>query len=88
MLLLAGLQDEVVPKEHMRELWEMVAPWGGGKHALGLSKYLEFEYGTHSELRRILVVSFFLLLMTADDTCLQPGYWAAVASFISGLHSS
>jgi len=56
--MLSGARDEVVPKEHMRALWEIVAKRGetktsGGKEfKVGLenAKFKEFEYGTHSKL--------------------------------------
>jgi hypothetical protein len=56
--MLSGARDEVVPKEHMRLLWEIVAKRGemktsGGKEfkvGLERAKFKEFEYGTHSKL--------------------------------------
>ncbi|KIP05743.1 hypothetical protein PHLGIDRAFT_36294 [Phlebiopsis gigantea 11061_1 CR5-6] len=102
VLMLSGVKDEVVPREHMQGLWELVrrreaGPLAGvrgkGGQVAGvesvpgdagaldgkpgvrvavedvrtLSKYVEFEEGTH------------------NDTCVQPGYWAAVAEFIASL---
>ena len=54
--MLSGAKDEIVPKEHMRALWEAVAKRGekktpGGKEyktGLERAKYMEFEDGTHS----------------------------------------
>lgn len=56
ILMLSGLQDEVVPKEQMRTLFEAFAKRGekttsGGKeYKTGVehTKYLEFPDGGHS----------------------------------------
>jgi hypothetical protein len=56
ILMLSGVADELVPKEHMRALWEVVARRGetktpgGVEFSKGLerAKYLEFEHGGHS----------------------------------------
>lgn len=79
ILMLSGASDELVPKEHMRALWEVVAKRGekkkpnGSEYKTGLerAKYIEFESGHH------------------NDTCVQPGYWTAIAEFITSLgHAS
>ena len=57
ILMLSGLQDEIVPKTHMLALWEAVARRGeqkkgnGSEFKVGLerAKYIEFEDGSHSE---------------------------------------
>lgn len=57
ILMLSGVKDEVVPREHMQELWGIVQKRGAGQNAaasevetgLKKSKYVEFENGTHSE---------------------------------------
>jgi len=75
ILMLSGAADQLVPKEHMRALWEVVAQRGqkktpsGVEYKVGLerAKYMEFEYGGH------------------NDTCVQTGYWSAVADFIASL---
>ncbi|KAJ7438316.1 Alpha/Beta hydrolase protein [Mycena galericulata] len=75
ILMLSGVADELVPKEHMRTLWEVVARRGetktpgGVEFSKGLerAKYMEFERGGH------------------NDTCVQPGYWTAVADFVAAL---
>ncbi|KAJ7148762.1 Alpha/Beta hydrolase protein [Mycena crocata] len=75
ILMLSGVADELVPKEHMRALFEVVARRGEAKtpggsdlsKGLERAKYMEFELGGH------------------NDTCVQPGYWAAVADFIADL---
>jgi hypothetical protein len=59
--MLSGARDDLVPKEHMRVLWEAVAKRGekktaGGKeYKVGLerAKYMEFEAGGHSKLRAL-----------------------------------
>ena len=89
--MLSGAKDEIVPKEHMRALWEAVAKRGekktpGGKEyktGLERAKYMEFEDGTHS-------VSLFVIRrrdsrIFLDDTCVQTGYWTAVADFVASL---
>ena len=56
--MLSGASDDLVPKEHMRVLWEAVAKRGekkkvnGSEYKIGLerAKYMEFEHGGHSTL--------------------------------------
>jgi abhydrolase domain-containing protein 13 len=56
ILMLSGAKDEIVPKDHMRRLWEVVAKRGekkklnGSEYKTGLerAKYIEFENGSHS----------------------------------------
>jgi len=75
ILMLSGVKDELVPKGHMRALWEAITKRGEKNKAngseyktgLGRTKYVELEHGTH------------------NDTCAQPGYWTAVAEFMSSL---
>jgi hypothetical protein len=55
--MLSGAMDQLVPKEQMLALWEIVARLGekktpGGiefKTGLERAKYMEFEYGGHSK---------------------------------------
>jgi len=64
MLLLSGVMDEVVPREQMQALWEVVGRRQGVKAAEGegdnetkengqvgegRSKFVEFAMGTHSK---------------------------------------
>ena len=64
--MLSGLKDEIVPKEHMRRLWEVVAKRGekkklnGSEYKTGLerAKYIEFENGSHSTLFFLFFYSF------------------------------
>ncbi|KJA22504.1 hypothetical protein HYPSUDRAFT_40881 [Hypholoma sublateritium FD-334 SS-4] len=77
VLMLSGARDDLVPREHMRALWEAVArrgekrTAGGVEYKVGLerARYVEFEGGGH------------------NDTCTQPGYWSAVSDFIASLGS-
>ena len=63
--MLSGLKDDLVPKEHMRALWEAVAKRGekktsgGSEYKVGLerAKYMEFENGGHSEWWRCMFFS-------------------------------
>jgi len=94
ILMMSGARDEMVPKEHMRTLWEAVAKRGekktrGGKeYKVGLerAKFMEFEFGDHSQYfqfvpcRRLLADAHF---GPPDDTCVQTGYWPAVADFVA-----
>jgi hypothetical protein len=67
ILMLSGAKDEVVPKEHMQALWEVVARRGekkklnGSEYEIGLkrAKYMEFEDGTHSKLDDLMPGVFF-----------------------------
>lgn len=91
--MLSGLQDEVVPKEQMKGLWEIVkkrrkgASATSGKindtlHEDGESKTEEVTDG----IGKSRFVEFEN--GTHNDTCVQPGYWHAVAEFIASLGAS
>ncbi|OAX36782.1 alpha/beta-hydrolase [Rhizopogon vinicolor AM-OR11-026] len=76
ILMLSGVLDEVVPREHMQELWQIASRRQGSKLSdmsviseigNGKSKFIEFEAGHH------------------NDTCVQQGYWTAVADFMTSL---
>ncbi|KAG1864524.1 alpha beta-hydrolase [Suillus tomentosus] len=79
ILMLSGVRDEVVPREHMQELWQIVSRRQGTKSSdtgnksdipevgNGKSRFLEFEGGHH------------------NDTCVQQGYWTAVTDFVTSL---
>ncbi|KAG1814762.1 Alpha/Beta hydrolase protein [Suillus subaureus] len=79
ILMLSGVRDEVVPREHMQELWEIASRRQGTKSSgtgnksdisevgNGKSRFLEFDGGHH------------------NDTCVQQGYWTAVADFVASL---
>lgn len=83
ILMLSGVQDEVVPREHMQELWEIITRRQGTKVQAdrepkanvteigsGKSKFVEFPGGAH------------------NDTCVQQGYWIEVAEFMTSLSRS
>lgn len=91
ILMLSGQQDEVVPAEHMKELWDIAKSRSSSQDVkaseieLGIkySKFIEFAKGTHSkDLIDYFVPRFFIML---DDTCVQEGYWKAVADFVASL---
>jgi hypothetical protein len=71
ILMLSGVKDELVPKEHMQRLWEVVAKRGekkklnGSEYKTGLerAKYIEFEYGTHSKLS-FMLFGFSIMFLT------------------------
>ena len=74
MLMLSGAKDEVVPKDHMRRLWEVVAKRGekkklnGSEYKTGLerAKYIEFESGSHSTFRIFFL--WFLVFSYINQT--------------------
>jgi len=95
--MLSGMKDDLVPKEHMRALWEVVAKRGekktpsGSEYKVGLerAKFMEFENGGHSKWRFSHPLNLYLNTAPfEDDTCVQTGYWPAVADFIASLGSS
>lgn len=103
ILMLSGARDEVVPAEHMKELWDIVQKRtlaGQGSETEteqegktvheargrgGYSKFVEFEWGTHSKCFEMAHVIVVMLTFLIDDTCVQPGYWQAVSQFINKL---
>lgn len=85
----------------MRVLWEAVAKRGekktsgGSEYKVGLerAKYMEFEHGGHSKWSALhsLILrlnDILLFFFKKDDTCVQTGYWPAVADFIASLGAS
>ncbi|KIY50246.1 alpha/beta-hydrolase [Fistulina hepatica ATCC 64428] len=69
ILMLSGSADQLIPKEHMHALWDLVANrrQGSTGEKSERGKFLEFKRGDH------------------NDTCVQPGYWQAVADFVASL---
>lgn len=81
ILMLSGAEDEVVPKDHMEELWKIAEKRGQHEseerktgdvreereRGSGKSRFMLFERGKH------------------NDTCVQPGYWTAVSEFVASL---
>ena len=65
ILMLSGARDEIVPKQHMRTLWEAVAKrgekktQGGMEFKVGLerAKFMEFEFGGHSQYFQFFLMS-------------------------------
>ena len=49
------------------------------------SRYIEFPDGMHSELCPVMRFPFLAHYPCADNTCVQPGYWPAVAEFVASL---
>lgn len=95
--MLSGMQDEIVPKEHMRALWDAVVARGGKGVEAGRgdgerkeeeterAKYMEFEEGGHSESSLFPVNVLWMLIGNVDDTCVQQGYWSAIIEFVESL---
>ncbi|KAI0644041.1 alpha/beta-hydrolase [Trametes meyenii] len=82
ILLLSGERDQVIPEEHMADLWYLVKrrkprarPTGQDqdeglpRSGARLSRVYQFHNGTH------------------NDTCVQRGYWEAVSEFIEDVES-
>ncbi|KAI0726102.1 Alpha/Beta hydrolase protein [Fomitopsis betulina] len=71
ILMLSGLCDEVVPYEHMLDLWEIVQkrmiPGKSSETGTGKSKFVQLVRGSH------------------NNTCMQPGYWSAIRRFVRSL---
>lgn len=98
ILMLSGLKDEIVPKDEMRTLLEAFAKRGekittGGKeykNGLERTKYIEFPNGGHSKSPAKISPQSVLEDVahhhpSLDDTCVQEGYWTAVADFVARL---
>ncbi|KAG6820026.1 hypothetical protein H0H93_006364 [Arthromyces matolae] len=77
ILMLSGAKDDLVPQAHMRALWEAVARRGETKTSGGL----EFKVG----LERAKFVNF--PYGGHNDTCVQTGYWPAVADFVESVQA-
>ncbi|KAI0260533.1 Alpha/Beta hydrolase protein [Gloeopeniophorella convolvens] len=97
VLMLGGARDEVVPRAQMRELWALVRARGAAsaspKKAAAEKEKGEADPGMPPDdpkaaPRRVedganAYVEFGA--GTHNDTCVQPGYWSAVAEFVAGL---
>jgi hypothetical protein len=68
----------------MSELEKLLREAEGGKGRRP-GRLVEFEGGQHSESQLFAVPSRECSdgLYVLDDTCVQPGYWEAVAGFIA-----
>ncbi|KAI0655022.1 alpha/beta-hydrolase [Cubamyces menziesii] len=85
MLLLSGVRDEVVPREHMQELWKLVqqrVPRGRrpSDQPQGEGDVKEAESPKHPAASHSRFIEF--PRGTHNDTCVQEGYWHAVAAFV------
>ncbi|KAF9450395.1 alpha/beta-hydrolase [Macrolepiota fuliginosa MF-IS2] len=75
ILMLSGLRDEIVPKDQMRILYQAFAKRdekttrGGKEYKAGLEHTKYIEFPDGGH----------------NDTCVQEGYWTAVADFIASL---
>lgn len=96
VLMLSGLNDEVVPKEHMKGLWEIIKnrrkpSTDGGFAGLGAAdeRVHEGTEGKVEEVADAIGKSRFVEFENGshNDTCVQPGYWSAVAEFLASLGS-
>ncbi|KAH9925971.1 Alpha/Beta hydrolase protein [Fomitopsis serialis] len=86
ILMLSGVRDEVVPHEHMKDLWEVVqkrtlAGKGAGGEEVhdGMRVHEAWGRGGYSKFMEFE-------RGTHNDTCVQQGYWSTIAEFIEGLH--
>ncbi|KAF9787968.1 Alpha/Beta hydrolase protein [Thelephora terrestris] len=87
ILMLSGLQDEVVPAEHMKELWEIAKTRRNTGSRAFFKKETEREY---KEVNDGTGKSKFVEFPEGhhNDTFIQAGYWSAVETFVAGLESS
>ncbi|KAI0746335.1 alpha/beta-hydrolase [Daedaleopsis nitida] len=90
MLLLSGVRDEVVPREHMQGLWELVqqrVPKGmrsaGPLPTEGADAAKDESVKSPDGRTLSRYVEF--AKGTHNDTCVQQGYWTAVAQFVDVL---
>ncbi|KAL4245944.1 polyketide transferase af380 family protein [Abortiporus biennis] len=89
ILMLSGTQDEVVPKEHMEGLWQIVQQQRQESPNSTNNTPSSASTGNKPEVAVVDTreLSKFLEFKegTHNDTCVQPGYWSAVADFVSSL---
>ncbi|KAI1792214.1 alpha/beta-hydrolase [Ganoderma leucocontextum] len=95
MLLLSGVRDEVVPREHMQGLWELVQQRvPGGRRAAPPPYFAPSEEDRHQRSMKDERVrspgagySRFIEFErgTHNDTCVQQGYWSAVLEFVAAV---
>ncbi|KAI0635394.1 alpha/beta-hydrolase [Trametes polyzona] len=91
MLLLSGVRDEVVPREHMQELWKLVQERvpGGRRASERQGKGEDADAKDEGSKRPTSTTSRFVEFErgTHNDTCVQEGYWQAVADFIARVEA-
>ncbi|KAI0828536.1 alpha/beta-hydrolase [Trametes gibbosa] len=85
MLLLSGALDEIVPQEHMRELWKLVQERvPGGRRAGQRPRATDADVKEESARPPQTGYSRFLQFPYGrhNDTCVCPGYWEAIIEFL------
>ncbi|KAI0777406.1 alpha/beta-hydrolase [Trametes elegans] len=88
MLLLSGVRDEVVPREHMQELWKLVQQRvPGGRRAVGRNTDSADEGAKKPALATSSSRFIEFDRGTHNDTCVQTGYWQAVADFVASVQA-
>ncbi|KAI0354055.1 alpha/beta-hydrolase [Trametes cingulata] len=89
MLLLSGVRDEVVPREHMQELWKLIQQRVPGGRRTGERRDEETDAKDESLKHPSAGYSRFVEFEkgTHNDTCVQQGYWQAIADFLASVQS-
>ncbi|KAH8096849.1 alpha/beta-hydrolase [Cristinia sonorae] len=120
ILMLSGARDEVIPREHMEGLWELITQREAGQHAgpsvntattrrrvastpsapanaaSPASRVHDVTVGEAAQVGEIKLAAYDPRSLSKfvefengmhNDTCVQPGYWAAIAEFIGNLQA-
>ncbi|KAL4063412.1 Alpha/Beta hydrolase protein [Scleroderma yunnanense] len=91
ILMLSGVRDEVVPREHMKELWEIATRRQGTKVNNGDGDGNTRENGKDNEWNPEVGggKSRFVEFPQGchNDTCVQQGYWTTILNFLSSVCS-
>ncbi|KAF5309529.1 hypothetical protein D9619_012315 [Psilocybe cf. subviscida] len=84
VLMLSGVKDEIVPREHMRRLWTVVK---ARKRRDGTTEKVVSRSGEKGDGDEVHGNSKFVEFPsgTHNDTCVQAGYWNVIADFMSNL---
>ncbi|OCH84321.1 alpha/beta-hydrolase [Obba rivulosa] len=86
ILMLSGARDEVVPRQHMLELWKLVKAREGQAESRGREAKEEEDEEEVQDVRTGAGSRFANFPQgTHNDTCVQQGYWMTVAEFVAGL---
>jgi hypothetical protein len=97
ILMLSGLRDEVVPKEQMKGLWDIVKKrrkraGTGVSVTSGKIRDTLHEEGERKteEVADGIGKSRFVEFENGshNDTCVQPGYWNAISEFIASISAN